>query len=123
MIGGVRPIAVLGFAAACQLGPVGPRDERGPPTVVGPLVPAPIVVAEHAGRGGHLVFVDERGRRVRSLTDPPSEASVDLTPAWAPDLRSIVFSSSRGRSEKSIGLWIVAVDGSSPPRRVTDPSA
>jgi Tol biopolymer transport system component len=121
----VRRALLLGVvlgAAACGLAPLGPRDERGPAAAVPAFVlPGRIVVAEHAGRGGHLLFVDERGRRVRSLTAPPADDSIDLTPAFAPDGRSIVFSSSRGSVGRAAGLWLVPADGSAPPRRLTGP--
>lgn len=87
-----------------------------------PEIPGRIIVAEHAGRGGHLLFVDEAGRRLRSLTEPPSdEASFDITPAWSPDGHFVAYSSSRGSPGRAAGLWIRRADGSAPPRRLTAP--
>ena len=111
-------------AGACSLGgPLPPREVRGPaadpaaPAV--PEIPGRIIVAEHAGRGGHLLFVDEAGRRLRSLTEPPSdEASFDITPAWSPDGHFVAYSSSRGSPGRAAGLWIRRADGSAPPRRL-----
>jgi Tol biopolymer transport system component len=111
--------------AGCDLGPLPPRDVRGPRANL-PAVPKPlgrIVVAEHAGRGGHLLFVDESGRRLGSLTEPPAGDTFDVTPAWSPDGKSVAFSSSRdgGRGRGAASLWIVAADGTSPPRQLTTP--
>ena len=108
--------------AGCNLAPLPPREVRGPPRPpAAPPIAGRIVVAEHAGRGGHLLFVDETGRRMASLTEPPEEDSFDVTPAFSPDGRWIAYSSSRGAVGRAAGLWIVPVDGSAPARRLTTP--
>jgi dipeptidyl aminopeptidase/acylaminoacyl peptidase len=126
----VRGIVVVGAVVAgavggvaCNLTPLGPREVTGPRALgAAPALPAPMLVAEHAGRGGHLAFVDERGRRVRSLTAPPEdEASVDVTPVFSPDLRNVIFSSTRGRVGRAGALVVLALDGRSPPRALTTP--
>lgn len=116
---------VLGIVAlvGCGCGPVGPREVRGPSA--GSDSPAPavsrLVVAEHANAGGRLVFVDERGLRLREFTAAPTTPSMDITPAWSPDGAQIAFASSRGRSHPAeTSLWIGSVDGAAPPRRLTD---
>jgi Tol biopolymer transport system component len=115
----VRPWLLALVALGCE--PVGPRAVRGP--AAPELGPAPlrIVVAEHAEHGGHLVFVDERGRRVRDFTAPPAAASIDVTPAWSPDGARIAFASSRGRGDPALtSLWIGPVDGARPVERLTE---
>ncbi len=124
----MRCLAALLAAGACACGSSAPREVRGPGA--GPVVTAAkpararLVVAEHAEGGGHLVVIDETGRRVRNLTPPPRDRSADSTPAFSPDGRWVVYASSRGRpSPRETSLWIVPTDGASPPRRLTGDDA
>jgi Tol biopolymer transport system component len=121
-VASVRAALSLCLAVACS-GARGPREVRGPgdaPPDAAPAAAGLIVVAEHAYSGGRLILVDERGRRVRELTDEPSSASVDVTPSFSPDGRFVVFASSRGRPlPADTSLWIVAVAPDAEPRRLT----
>jgi TolB protein len=116
----VRAVVLLTLALACSP-PTGPREVRGPDADREAAVPpGRFVVAEHAHRGGRLVLVDERGRRVRDLTAPPDEASVDAQPSFSPDGRFVAFASSRGRgAPDQTSIWILALaDGAT--ARLTD---
>jgi Tol biopolymer transport system component len=119
----VRPPwpSLLLLVAACGA-PGGAREVTGPG---GPPPPAKLprgafVVAEHAAGGAHLVLIDETGRRVRDLTDV-EQGAVDAMPSFSPDGRWVAFASSRGHpSPRETALWIVAADGSAPPRRLLE---
>jgi len=113
------PSTRVGIVLACvACGPIGPREITGTGTAPPAPLPAPLVAAERYAPGSHLVFVDAHGQRVADLTDPPDTMSLDLHPAFSPDGRWVVFSSTRGGGRTS--LWIVPVDRSGPPRRLTE---
>lgn len=111
----LRYIGALAAMAACSPPPVG-KPEAGP-------VQARIVVTERGQRGGHLVVLDEDGRRLSDLTNMPPMPTLDDGATWSPDGRWIVFQSSRGRA--SLGessLWVVPAPPRppAPPRRLTE---
>jgi len=111
----LRYVGALAAMAACSPPPVG-QPKAGP-------VRARIVVTERGQRGGHLVLLDEDGRRLADLTNMPPTATLDDGAAWSPDGRWIVFQSSRGR--KTLGessLWVVPAPPRplAPPRRLTE---
>lgn len=113
-----RPL--LAALCVCACGPPGPREVLGPGHKP-KKDSAPIVTGEQAQAGSRLVLVDERGRRQRELTDPPTTASVDISPAFSPDGRLVVYASSRGRAgPRETSLWIVAVAGGAPVRLTDD---
>ncbi len=110
----LRYVAALAAVAACSPPPAG-RPAAGP-------VHARIVVTERGQRGGHLVVLDEDGRRLSDLTGMPPKPTLDDGAVWSPDGRWIVFQSSRGR--KTLGessLWVVPAPPRppAPPRRLT----
>jgi len=64
-------------------------------------------------------LMDNKGKILRQLTDGDWH---DAYPVWTPSGNRIVFASDRGLNdlnEHNWGIWIMADDGSAPPRRLT----
>ena len=56
------------------------------------------------------------GTDVRKITDSLGDSE---KPAWSPDGRWLLFAADRADYPRSMGIYIVRSDGSSPPRRLT----
>ncbi len=112
---GVATAALVVAAGACSP-PATPR----PPTTGDPAA-LRIVIAERGPSGGRLVIVDEHGARLDNLTTPAEGTVRDVSPAFSPDGKWVVFASSREREKfEQSSLWLVAAQPGSEPRRLTD---
>ena len=73
-------------------------------------------------RPPHIFAIDRAGGAARQLTDGDA---IDGEPAWAPDGRSVVFTSARhaDRDHEDVrDLWVISANGGEP-RRLTDGGA
>jgi len=122
--GDARAVVLAAVLSGC--GPIAPPDK---PTGAG-APPVLIVATERGAGGGHLVILDEDGRRRADLTAGDGTAALhDAGAAFSPDGAWVVFASNRGRATaagKPSGehsLWIVAARAGATPRRLTHDDA
>ncbi len=107
-----RHALLLVGLAGCPLkpDPTTPQDGAGAPR---------IVVAERYAGGGRLVVVGENGDRLEDLTERASGTVRDVSPAFSPDGKWLVFASSRDRSFDETSLWLVEARSGAAPVRLT----
>jgi dipeptidyl aminopeptidase/acylaminoacyl peptidase len=84
-----------------------------------------IVATERGPGGGILVVIGEDGNRVGALVAAPGGGDPirDTAPAFSPDGKWVVFSSSRGRRIDESSLWAVPAGFDATPVRLTDTTA